>query len=111
MTEERRSRIKAEIGDTSQRVDLIELIGTVIMYKLPRLSREEIQTMLQIHDIRESLVYQEALKEGKEEGLKEATVNAITKMAAKKMPAKEIAAILELELEFVRKVLKNLKGK
>jgi len=62
---------------------------------------------VQIHDIRESRVYQDAVKEGMEK----ATVNAITKMAAKKMLAKEIAAILELELEFVRKVLKNLKRK
>ena len=39
----------------------------MIIYKLPRLSREEIQAMLQVHDIRETRVYQEAHAEGIEE--------------------------------------------
>jgi predicted transposase YdaD len=34
--------------------DLIQLIETVIICKLPRLSREEVQTMLKVHDIRET---------------------------------------------------------
>jgi predicted transposase YdaD len=84
------------------RADLIELIETVIIYKLPRLSREEIQTMLQIHDIRESRVYQEAVEEGKKEEREE----TISKLA-KKMSANEIAVILELDVEFVRKVIAN----
>jgi predicted transposase YdaD len=45
------------------------LIETVVIYKLPRLSREGIQTMLQVHDIRESRVYQEAKEEGLKEGV------------------------------------------
>lgn len=57
--------------------------------------------MLQIHDIRESRVYQEA----KEEGLKEGIATAIRKMAAKKMSAAKIAAILEVNIELVRQVL------
>ena len=59
--------------------------------------------MLRIHDLRDTRVYQEALKEGKKEGLARAIVN----LAAKNMPAEEIAAILELEMELVRKVLGN----
>src|SRR5438067_11631648 len=47
--------------------NLVELIETVVLYKLPRLSREEIQARLGVHDLRETRVYQEA----KEEVLKE----------------------------------------
>jgi len=97
------ARVKTEIVAEAMRTDLIELIETVIIYKLPRLSREEIQTMLQVHDIRESRVYQEALQEGIEKGI----AMAIAKMAAKKMAAEEIAAILELDVERVRQVLTN----
>lgn len=97
------ARIKTEIVAEALRTDLIELIETVIIYKLPRLSREEIQTMLQVHDIRESRVYQEALQEGIEKGI----ALAIAKMAAKKMAAEEIAAILELDVELVRQALTN----
>ena len=52
--------------------------------------------MLQVHDIRETRVYKEALEEGKALGLKEGIALAIAKMAAKKMPAEEIAVILEV---------------
>lgn len=67
------ARTKSEIGDEAVRADLLELIETVIMYKLPRLGREEIQSMLQIHDIRESRVYQEAVEEGMQKASKKAS--------------------------------------
>jgi predicted transposase/invertase (TIGR01784 family) len=104
-------RVKSEIGDEALRDDLLELIETVIIYKLPRLSREEIQSMLQIHDIRESRVYQEAreegLKEGWEKGLKEERRNTIAKMVAKKMTAAEVAKILELDVEQIQQDMSN----
>jgi len=95
------ARVKTEIADAALRDDLIELIETVIIYKLARFSREEIQTMLQVHDIRETRVYQEAFEEGEKSGIS----RAIVKLAAKKMPTEEIAATLEVEKEFVREVL------
>jgi len=97
------ARVKREIADAAQRDDLIELIETVIIYKLMRFSREEIQTMLEVKDIRHSRVYQEAM----EEGARNATERYIGKLAAKKMSAEEIAATLEVEIEFVREVLKS----
>ncbi len=71
--------------------------------------------MLQIHDIRESRVYQDALQEGREEGLKkgqelgreegreegrdlglkEERRNTIIKLASRKMTAEQIAAMLD----------------
>jgi predicted transposase/invertase (TIGR01784 family) len=93
------ARSKKEIGDEALRADLVELIETVILYKLPRLSREEIQAMLQVHDIRESRVYQEAMEEGIEKAI------AIARLAAEKKSVTEIAAILEMDVELVRQVL------
>jgi predicted transposase/invertase (TIGR01784 family) len=95
------SRAKTEIADSAFRADLIELIETVVIYKLPRLSREEIQAMLKVRDIRETRVYQEALEEGEKKGRD----RAIVKLAAKKLPAEEIAALLEVDIEIVREVL------
>jgi predicted transposase YdaD len=59
--------------------------------------------MLQLHDIRESRVYQEAMEEGK----KEKAARAIVNLRAKKMPPEEIAAIVEEDIEFVQQVLKD----
>jgi len=53
--------------------------------------------MLQLHDIRETRVYQE----GREEGLREAILN----MASEKISAADIARILKLDLEFVKRSL------
>jgi predicted transposase/invertase (TIGR01784 family) len=109
------ARVRTEIGNDAVRADLIELIETVIIYKLPRLSREEIQTMLQVHDIRETRVYQEAkeegLKEGIEKGIEKGITIAIAMMAADKIPAERIASILKLDVELVRKAMTNVDRK
>ena len=105
MARELVARAKIEIADEALRADLIELIETVMIYKLAGLSREEIQTMLQVHDIRETRVYKEAMEEGKALGLKEGIALAIAKMAARKMPVEEIAAILEVDIDLVRQVM------
>ena len=49
--------------------DLIDLIKTIIMYKFEQRSREEIEAMLGLADLKQTRVYQEALEEGLEQGL------------------------------------------
>jgi predicted transposase/invertase (TIGR01784 family) len=97
------TRVKGETADAALRDDLIELIETVIVYKLAHFSREEIQTMLQVKDIRETRVYQEAMEEGE----KKKAARTIINMAAKNMPPEEIAAMVEVDIEFVHEVLKS----
>ncbi len=87
---------------------MIDLIETVIIYKLPHLTRAEIQAMLKVHDIRETKVYQEAKAEGIEEGIdrehaaeRSRKLRSISKMATKDMAPREIAEILELDMELV----------
>jgi predicted transposase/invertase (TIGR01784 family) len=104
-----------EIADEALRADLIELIETIIIYKLSRLSREEVQAMLQVHDIRETRVYQEAKEEGVQEERQrnleerlEEKLGLVSKMAARNVPAEHIAEILGLDEETVRKqIAKN----
>jgi predicted transposase/invertase (TIGR01784 family) len=48
---------------------IMELIETIIVYKFPSLSREEIEKMLGLSELRQTKVYQEALEEGREEGI------------------------------------------
>ena len=61
--------------------------------------------MLQVHDIRQSRVYQEAREEGILEGI--AIANEIAKLAAKNMTAEEIASNLKLDVELVRNAMTN----
>lgn len=87
-----------------------------MIYKLSRLSREEIQSMLQVHDIRETRVYQEAREEGREEGLHEGIekerqrsqqekLHAVSKLAALQISPAKIADVLGLDLELVLKTM------
>jgi predicted transposase YdaD len=63
--------------------------------------------MLQLHDIRESRVYQEAKEEGLKEGIEKGIEKgiAIAKLAATKKTAAEIASILGMDVELVRQAL------
>jgi predicted transposase/invertase (TIGR01784 family) len=100
------SRAKKEIEDEALRDSLIELIETVIIYKLSRLSREEVQAMLQVYDIRETRVYQEAKEEGVQEERQrnlEEKLGSVGKWATFNIPAERIAEILGLDEETVRK--------
>ena len=50
--------------------EILELIETILVYKLPRLSREEIEAMI-ASSFRETRVYQDALEEGIQQGLQQ----------------------------------------
>jgi predicted transposase YdaD len=82
------------------------LIETVIIYKLSRLSREEVQAMLQVHDIRQTRVYQEAKAEGVQEERQrnlQDKLGAVLKMAALNDPVEKIAEVLGLDENTVRR--------
>ncbi|MFM7381505.1 MAG: DUF4351 domain-containing protein [Microcystaceae cyanobacterium] len=48
--------------------DIIDLLETVLVSKFAQLSREEIQAMFLLSDIKQTRVYQEARQEGRQEG-------------------------------------------
>ncbi|MGR3279346.1 Rpn family recombination-promoting nuclease/putative transposase [Acaryochloris marina NIES-2412] len=50
---------------------IMELIETIVVYKFPHLSREEIESMLGLSELKQTKVYQEALDEGRQEGRQE----------------------------------------
>ncbi|MEB3289214.1 MAG: Rpn family recombination-promoting nuclease/putative transposase [Leptolyngbya sp.] len=64
----------APIPDT-EKIRLVELIETIVVYTFPRRSRQEIAAMLGLSDLKETRFYQEtreeALRDGREEGLRE----------------------------------------
>jgi predicted transposase/invertase (TIGR01784 family) len=65
-----KARVKAQTD--SKIAAIIELIETIMVYKFPQLSREEIERMLGLSELRHTKVYQEALQEGRLEGRQEA---------------------------------------
>jgi predicted transposase/invertase (TIGR01784 family) len=62
-------QVRQQFADTSQQRDLLELIETILVYKLPKVNRKEIEAMFSLSDLKETRVYQEALEEGIEQGI------------------------------------------
>lgn len=50
---------------------IIDLVKTIIVYKFTALSREEIEMMLELNDLKQTRFYQEAFQEGRQEGQRE----------------------------------------
>jgi len=91
---------------------LIEFIETIIIYKLPQKSREELEAMFGLSELKQTKVYQEALAEGKAEGKAEGEVKgkvegkmeAVPRLLKLGLTVKQIAKALELPLEQVQQI-------
>jgi predicted transposase/invertase (TIGR01784 family) len=89
---------RQEVSDEAHKRELLQLIETIIIYKFTQKSREEIQAMLGLGDIRQTRVYQEALEEGEIRG-KLKTVPYMLSLGA---TVDQIAEVLNLSVEEVR---------
>ena len=69
------TRTKTEVSNDSERQGIIELLESVLMSKFSQLSRQEIEAMFLVSDIKQTRVYQEAKQEGREEGREEGKQN------------------------------------
>jgi len=78
---------------------LIQFVETVIVHQFPQLSREEIEKMLKVSDVRQTRVFQEAKKEGIEE--------VALRLIQLKRPIEEIVAATGLTAAQLRKLKKN----
>jgi predicted transposase/invertase (TIGR01784 family) len=92
------------IADAITQRELIQLVETIIVYKFPQKSREEIEQMLGLSDLKQMRVYQEALEEGKLEGKLE-TVPFMLRLGT---TVEQIAQALGLDVEQVRQVRNSL---
>ncbi|MCP6762215.1 MAG: Rpn family recombination-promoting nuclease/putative transposase [Fischerella sp. CENA71] len=115
---------KQQLTDEAAKRDLINLIETIIVYKLPQKSREEIEAMLGLSELKNTKVYQEAFTEGKQQGLEEGKqqgleegkqqgleegkqktqLEAIPKMIQLGLSLEAIAQVLDLPVEVVEQV-------
>ncbi len=95
-------RIRQEFPNLKQQQELLELIETILVYKLPQVSRKEIEAMFSLSDLKQTKVYQEALEEGREEGELAAKLASIPRLLALGLNFEQIAQALELDIEQVR---------
>jgi len=87
---------------------LLQLIETILIYKLPKMDIKEIQEMFELSDLKKTRVYQQAFEEGKIEGVEEGErigkLQAVPPMLAAGLTVEKIAQALGLTVDEVRQV-------
>jgi predicted transposase/invertase (TIGR01784 family) len=80
---------KQETISRSEQVLILDLIETIIVYKLPQLGREEIKQMLGLTDmdIKETKFYQDVFTEGRQEGEMELLLSLINRRLGNVSPS------------------------
>ena len=99
---------KQQIASEITQREFLELIETIIVYKFPQKSREEIEKMFGFSELKQTKVYQEAKQEGKVEGRLEGKLEgkleAVPLMFNLGATVEQIAESLDLDIELVRLV-------
>jgi predicted transposase/invertase (TIGR01784 family) len=95
---------KQQIASEITQREFLELIETIIGYKFPQKSREEIEQMFGFSELKQTKVYQEAKQEGKAEGKLEGKLETVPLMLNLGATVEQIAESLGLDIELVRLV-------
>jgi predicted transposase/invertase (TIGR01784 family) len=86
----------SQLGDAALKTKVVELIETVLIYKFTELSKEEIQSMFSLSDLKETRVYQQAKEEGK--------LESVPSLLAVGLTVEQIAQALKLDVALVQQV-------
>ncbi|MEL6163614.1 MAG: Rpn family recombination-promoting nuclease/putative transposase [Cyanobacteria bacterium J06628_3] len=105
------SRTNQEIESIKQQQQLLQLIETILIYKLPNMNKKEIQEMFGLSDLKKTRVYQQAFEEGelkgKTEGERLGKLQAVPPMLAAGLTVEQIAQALGLTVDEVRQASQN----
>jgi len=101
-----------QLDDAALKAKVVELIETVLIYKFTELSKEEIQSMFSLSDLKETTVYQQGKEEGKEEGKLEGKIEgklegkleSVPSLLAVGLTVEQIAQALKLDVALVQQV-------
>jgi predicted transposase/invertase (TIGR01784 family) len=97
------SRTEQETSTPEIARGIIDLIGTIMVYKFTNLSRQEVDAMLGI-TLQETRVYREAKEEGKEEGKYEERDKIALNMIQENIPLETISRITGLTIERLQQI-------
>ena len=94
------AKLPQQISDLVQEREIFDFIETILLYKFPKFSREEIEKMFKLSDLRQSKVYQEAEARGKLLG----KLNGVPGFLALGLSVEQVAGASGLEVALVERV-------
>jgi len=91
-----------QLEDEALRRNVLELIETILVYKFTSKSRQEIEAMFGLSDLKKTRVYQEAQEEVK--------LETVPRLLHLGLTVEQIAEALDLDVELVRQAAKEQSG-
>jgi predicted transposase/invertase (TIGR01784 family) len=101
------AKVQQDIRDRTTQRKILELIETIVVYKFPRKSRQELEAMLGLGDLKETRFYQEAKQEGEQKGEQKAKVESVPRLLQMGLTLEQISQGLNLPLEAVRQAAQS----
>ncbi len=99
------AKARQQLTDEQTQQQIIEFIETIVIYKFPFLSRQEVEAMLGLDLIRNTRVYQEAFTEGEQQGRQAAKLETVPSLIELGLSVEQIAQVLAIDVEVVRQAL------
>jgi predicted transposase/invertase (TIGR01784 family) len=96
-------RAQQEATDVADQQRIVELVLTILVYKFPNLSREEIRQMLGLDELKQTRFYQEV----KEEGVEETVARLAPMLLNLGVTVEQIAAQLQVDVETVQRFIQS----
>lgn len=104
-------RVKEELTPDQNPQELLQLIETILVYKLPRLSRREVEAMFSLDELKQTQYFQDVREEGKLEGIQEGKLDkaleTVPRLLALGLTVEQIAEALQLDVEQVKQIQDN----
>ena len=88
------AQVKQQFADEPFRLQLLNLLETIVLAKLPQMSRQELEAMFGVDDLRKTRFAQELIEEGEQQ----AKFKTIPRLLGKGFSVEEIADILQLDI-------------
>jgi predicted transposase/invertase (TIGR01784 family) len=96
------NQARQQIFSELQLREFLQLIEAILVYKLPNTSREELEAMFSLDELKQTRYFQDVKQEGLEEGRLQAKLEAVPRFLALGLSAEQVAEALDLNIETVR---------
>lgn len=97
------SEARQEFENDTLTQTVVELIETIVVYKFPNISRQELKAMFELADLKKTRIYQEI----KEEIQEEIELRSAASLLAVGVSVEQIATAFGLDVEVVKKAAEN----
>jgi predicted transposase/invertase (TIGR01784 family) len=101
------TQAREDFPDENLQTKVLAFIQAIVVYKFPNLSLEEIEVMLDLDAFKNTRLYESIVAKTKPKTELETKLKLVPKLTQKGMSIQEIAELLELDAEIIRKYLQE----